>query len=497
MCEVDEETRYVRHHKQKIVLVLSAMRHFAAELRAEGITIDYIELDAPANTGCFGGELERAICRHRPDHVVMTEPGEWRVADMARSWSNRFSIPIEIREDDRFFSSRAEFARWAAERKSYRMEFFYREMRRETGILMDGDLPEGGRWNFDAENRKRLPRKLEVPSLERVEPDVTTRAVMALVAERYADHFGELDGFGWAVSRADARLALSRFVERSLKFFGDFQDAMKREEPFLFHSVLSPYLNIGLLTPREVCKAAVDAYTAGLAPLNAVEGFVRQILGWREYIRGIYWLRMPGYATTNAFSAGRPLPHFYWDGRTAMACVAAAVSDTRRNAYAHHIQRLMITGNFALIAGLDPGSVEAWYLAVYADAFDWVELPNTHGMALFADGGLLASKPYAASGAYIDRMSDYCEACCYDPRVKIGARACPFNFLYWNFLIVNEDSLASNPRMALPYRSLGGMTETGRADIRQQATAFLDALDSGANNGDTHSSPRQLDLDLL
>ncbi|MCZ8108516.1 MAG: cryptochrome/photolyase family protein [Burkholderiales bacterium] len=478
LMEVSAETTYVPHHKQKIVLILAAMRHFAAALAAEGIVVDHVRLDDPANTGNLTDEMLRAVTRHRPDVVVATEPGEWRVLDMMRSWSGQANARVEIREDDRFFCSRGRFARWADERKSYRMEFFYREMRRETSFLMEQGEPVGGRWNFDSENRRSLPAGHVVPQRRRFEPDSTTRAVMDLVARRFPGHFGDLEPFGWAVTRQEALAALDHFVSDCLPGFGDFQDAMKTDEPFLHHAVLSPYLNIGLLTPREVCAAAEEAWQRGDAPLNAVEGFIRQILGWREYVRGIYWLRMPGYAHTNALDARRPLPSFYWSGRTGMNCIARVVDETRRHAYAHHIQRLMITGNFALLAGLDPASVEEWYLSVYADAFEWVELPNTHGMALFADGGLLASKPYAASGAYIDRMSDYCGACRFDPRVKSGPDACPFNVLYWNFLIENRERLGRNPRMAMPYRTLGAMAVERRAMIVRDAQVFLSTMGS-------------------
>jgi deoxyribodipyrimidine photolyase-related protein len=476
MVEVADETSYVAHHKQKIALILSAMRHFADDLRSEGVTVDYVRLDDPSNTGSFTGELVRALERHRPDKVVTTEPGEWRVLEIMREWGDLLGLPVEVRDDDRFFCSRSRFAHWAEGRKSYRMEFFYREMRRESGLLMDGDEPVGGRWNFDAENRKMLPAGMTPPPRRRFEPDAVTREVIGLVGRRFAHHFGDLDGFGWPVTRADALEGLDHFIRDKLPSYGDFQDAMKQGEPFLFHATISPALNCGLLNPREVCLAAERAYRAGLAPLNAVEGFIRQILGWREYVRGIYWLEMPAYAGTNALGAKRPLPWFYWSGETALNCVAQVVAETRENAYAHHIQRLMITGNFALLAGIEPRQVEEWYLAVYADAYEWVELPNVHGMVMFADGGLLASKPYAASGAYIDRMSDYCRGCAYDPKIKLGPGACPFNVLYWNFLIENRAKLGGNPRMAMPYRTLDKMTADRRREIERQAGAFLDGL---------------------
>ncbi len=478
MMEVAEETTHVKHHKQKLVLILSAMRHFADELRREGLTVDYVRLDDPANAGSFTGEVTRAVSRHKPSRIVVTEPGEWRVMEMMKGWN------AEILNDNRFFASPASFAAWAKARRQLRMEYFYRDMRRISGLLMEGGEPAGGQWNFDHDNRKALPRNLSPPRRQRFEPDAITLDVMQMVRDRFASHFGDMEPFGWAVTRADALEALDHFITACLPAFGDYQDAMKQGNGFLYHSIISPYLNLGLLTAREVCERAEAAWRRGLAPLNAAEGFIRQILGWREYVRGLYWLKMPDYAGTNFFDARRPLPDFYWTGRTEMNCLAQAIADTKRHAYAHHIQRLMVTGNFALLAGLDPREVEAWYLLVYADAFEWVELPNTHGMALFADGGVMASKPYAASGAYIDRMSDYCDGCGYDPEVKLGPRACPFNYLYWDFLIRNEPRLRSNPRMAMPYRTLAKMDAGRKAEIAGQARAFLDTLPSPARAGD-------------
>lgn len=489
MAEVAQETTYVPHHKQKIVLILSAMRHFAEALKQEGFKVHYVALDDPANRGSFTDELARALDLYEVDTIIATEPGEWRVAEMMTGWAARFGRPVDIRNDDRFFCTRQRFAQWAEGRKSYRMEFFYREMRRETGLLMCGDQPEGGEWNYDKENRKSLPAQQTLPSRLRFAPDETTHEVMALVERLYPDHFGDLNPFGWAVTRTDALEALDHFMMVCLPDYGDYQDAMKTGEPFIYHSIISPYLNCGLLTPREVCDRAAQAFQSGHAPLNAVEGFIRQILGWREYVRGIYWHHMPAYGASNALEAHRPLPDFFWTGDTKMNCMAQVISDTRQHAYAHHIQRLMVTGNFALLAGLEPRAVEEWYLAVYIDAFEWVELPNTHGMVLFADGGMLASKPYAASGAYINRMSDYCSGCAYDVKEKSGPSACPFNLLYWHFLIENQQRLSTNPRMAMPYRTLGKMSDDRRAQITREANGFLET-------GIGLKSPRQMALDL-
>jgi deoxyribodipyrimidine photolyase-related protein len=346
-------------------------------------------------------------------------------------------------------------------------------MRQKTGWLMEGSAPIGGKWNFDSQNRKSLPDKVAAPACHSFSPDAITREVIDFTRKRFGAHFGDAEPFAWAVSRADALTALHQFTDERLPLFGEYQDAMKTGEDFLFHAALSVYLNIGLLEAKEVCEAALEAYQHRGIPLPAVEGFVRQLLGWREFIRGIYWLMMPAYAESNFFSAIRPLPDFYWTGETEMKCLREALRATRQHAYAHHIQRLMITGNFALLAGIDPAQVENWYLSVYIDAFEWAELPNTHGMALHADGGIIGSKPYAASGAYINRMSDYCSGCQYDPGVKLGPGACPFNYLYWYFLITNKTKLKSNPRMAMPYHTLERMTQDQREKILCNAVDFL------------------------
>ena len=485
MAEVAAETTYVRHHKQKIALVLAAMRHFADALTDEGVRVDYVRLDDPGNTGSLSGEVARAVARHRPGRLVVTGPGEWRVQALMDDWREELDLTVEIREDDRFLISRDAFARFAeterAARRPLRMEAFYRLMRRRTGLLMEDGNPRGGRWNFDRDNRRRLPASHRVPARARPAPDATTRAVLDLVAARFPDHFGDLDGFAWPVTRADALAALEDFVADHLPAFGDFQDAMRGAEPFVHHALLAPALNLGLLLPDEVCAAAEAAHRAGRAPLNAVEGFVRQVIGWREYVRGIYWTFMPDYAASNALEAHRDLPWFYWSGETAMNCVSQCVGDTRRHAYAHHIQRLMVLGNFALLSGVEPAQLQEWFLVVYADAFEWVELPNVHGMALFADGGLMGSKPYAASGAYIDRMSDYCRGCAYDPRVVEGARACPFTLLYWDFLDRNGPVLRREPRLAMPYRALDAMAPARRRALAHGAARVLADLDRDAS----------------
>jgi deoxyribodipyrimidine photolyase-related protein len=474
MAEVMAEARYVPHHKKKIAFLFSAMRHFADELSGLGWSVDYRRLDEEGNAGSFAGEVFEAAARHDASHLRVTEPGEWRVLEELRRLDAAFDVTIL--SDDRFIASHAEFNDWAEGRKSLRMEFFYREMRRKTGLLMDNGQPAGGQWNFDQDNRKPAARDLLMPRPLRFDPDTTTNDVLDLVAERFADNFGTLTPFWFATTRTDAEAAFAHFLKSALPRFGDYQDAMLGGEKFLYHSVVSPYLNCGLLDPLAMCQAAEAEYRAGRAPLNAVEGFIRQIIGWREYVRGIYWREGPDYMRRNALGATRPLPWFYWSAETDMACMRATIEQTRDEAYAHHIQRLMVTGNFALLAGVDPHELHEWYLAVYADAYEWVEAPNTVGMSQFADGGLLASKPYISSGAYIDRMSDYCGGCRYNVKAKAGEDACPFNYLYWNFIARHHDRLKNNPRMGQIVRSFDKFSDQRKADIAADATRFLSIL---------------------
>jgi deoxyribodipyrimidine photolyase-related protein len=483
MAEVQAECTYVRHHKKKLVLVLSAMRHFADSLRARSLRVEYVTLDDPRNTHSLRGEMLRAAARHHPSRIVATEPGEWRLAEDMRHWQALAGMEVEIRDDTRYVSRIQDFVHWSRGKRALRMEFFYRDMRRRTGILMNGSEPEGNRWNFDKENRKSLPARIKPPPPPAFAPDAITRAVISLVQARFADHFGDAGDFSFPVTAQQAEAALADFIARRLPGFGDWQDAMKTGEPTLFHALISTSLNLGLLDPLKICAAAEAAWRAGDAPLAAVEGFIRQIIGWREFIRGIYWLHMPDYADKNALGASRALPWFYWSGETPMNCLHHAIADTRANAYAHHIQRLMITGNFALLAGLDPAAVDEWYMIVYADAYEWVEMPNTRGMALFADGGIVGSKPYAASGAYINRMSDYCKTCRYDVRDAVGPNACPFNFLYWDFFARHAATLAGNIRLAMPLRTLARMDQARLAAMRANAERFLTALD-GVAGGD-------------
>lgn len=472
ICEVKAEATEVKHHQKKIAFLFSAMRHFKLALEAKCLRVDYVTLDDPDNTHSFTTELKRALKRHKANKVIVTEPGEYRVLEMIEVW--RAFCDVDLREDTRFMASREDFKAWAGDKKQLRMEFFYRTMRKRYHILMDEDnQPVGGQWNYDAANRKPPKKGLSVPEPKWFASDAITDDVMQLVQTHFGDHFGALEPFYFAVTAEQAQVVLTHFIENRLSLFGDYQDAMLENEPWMFHAHISFYLNCGLLLPKDCIEQALKAYEKGLAPLNAVEGFIRQVLGWREFIRGLYWLKMPSYADENFFQADRPLPAFFWTGETKMNCLSQSISQTQQFAYAHHIQRLMVIGNFALLAGLDPLEVQQWYLIVYADAFDWVELPNVVGMILFADGGFLASKPYAASGAYIHKMSNYCANCHYNVKDKNGDTACPFNYLYWDFLIRHRDKLEHNQRMRMIYSTLNRMTPEKVRKIQADAKRFL------------------------
>jgi len=476
MAEVSAEVTYVKHHKRKIAFLFAAMRHFAEELRLAGTNVIYRRLDDQNNGGSLESELKQVIASRKISKLVVTMPGEYRLMEIMRSWQSTLDVAVELREDDRFLCSLDKFNKWADGRRQLRMDFFYRDMRRDHNVLMDGGEPVGGKWNFDSDNREPPVAGMVCPPPLQFVPDKITNDVLALVSERCADHFGDLDDFGFAVTREQALAVLDHFVDQRLNNFGKYQDAMVLDEPWVYHSHIGFYLNAGLLLPAEVISAAETAYHGGHAPLNSVEGFIRQILGWREFVRGIYWLKMPDYADLNFFEAKRDLPEFYWSGETKMLCLAQAVDATKKYAYAHHIQRLMVLGNFALLAGLSPEQVNEWFLIVYADAYEWVELPNVSGMVLFADGGYLASKPYAAGGAYINRMSNYCKHCHYKVSQKNGVTACPFNYLYWDFLIRNRSKLKDNARLGMMYRSLDRMDASKIAAVQHDADRFLTML---------------------
>ncbi len=475
MAEVGDEASYVRHHPKKIAFLFAAMRKFADRLRGDGWTVAYTRLDDDGSSGSIPGELLRRAGEHGANEVIATEPGEWRLISLLED----MPIPVHQFPDTRFVASHAEFEDWARDRKELRMEWFYRDMRRKTGLLMADGKPAGGTWNYDKENRRPPPRSVDFGGPMRFTPDATVDEVLDLVARRFGNNFGMLRPFWFATDQGQARRHVARFIRDALPWFGDYQDAMMADEPFLYHGVIGLYLNAGLLDPLEVCAAAEAAWRDGDAPLNAVEGFIRQIIGWREFMRGIYFLEGPDYTRRNVLGHDRDLPGFYWGAETRMNCVAKAVAQTKAEAYAHHIQRLMVTGNFALLAGIDPHQVHIWYLEVYADAYEWVEAPNVIGMSQWADGGIVGSKPYVSSGAYINRMSDYCKGCAYSVTKKTGEGACPFNLLYWHFLDRHRDRFKSNARMARIYATWDRMDGDRRATVLDEAGAWLARLDAG------------------
>lgn len=480
MVEVADEAKHVWSHKARIAVFLAAMRHFRQSLQKRDVNVHYRQLDDRGNQGGFAGQLTAGVKKHRPQRVIMVEPGESRVRTLLEEVAAELGVQLEIRQDRHFLASHEDFEQHAAGRKQLRLEYFYREMRRKFGTLMEGGKPVGGKWNYDVENRGSFSKSgpPDVPVPRRFPPDAITKEVLALVQRRFADHPGSLDHFDWSVTARQAKQALDDFVKHRLPEFGAYQDAMWTDEPYLFHSRLSVAMNLKLLDPRVVVEAAEVAYRAGRAPLNAVEGFIRQVLGWREFVRGVYWLYMPEYLQRNALDAHRPLPAFYWTGETDMNCLRQTIGQTLEYGYAHHIQRLMVTGLFALLLGVDPKAVHEWYLAMYVDAVEWVELPNSLGMSQFADGGVMASKPYAATGKYIQRMSNYCAQCRFNPANATGEEACPFTTLYWDFLMRHQQTLASNQRMSLQVRNIKRKDARERREIKRQAVRLRESLDA-------------------
>jgi deoxyribodipyrimidine photolyase-related protein len=476
LAEVWQEASYVQHHKKKIAFIFSAMRHFAKELLAAGYFVHYTKFKNKKDNFSFKEEIRKLKEIKCIDKIIITYPGEYRVLKDINSWQADLGIEVEIRPDDRFLATLDEFKSWAKGKNNLRMENFYRQMRKKHNILMNNDKPVGGRWNFDIENRKPAKETLKPPNHYINPQDQITKEVLKLVAQNFHNHFGDLEPFYFAVTRQQALAALDLFIHERLENFGTFQDAMLENEPWMYHSHISFYLNCGLLLPKECIAAVEKAYHNQQIPLNSAEGFIRQILGWREYIRGVYWLKMPEYKEYNFFNATKKLPEFYWTGQTSMNCIKQCIKETKENAYAHHIQRLMVLGNFALIAAIDPKAVQEWFLSVYADAYEWVELPNVSGMILFADGGFLASKPYASGGTYINKMSNYCKGCKYKVSLKQGPSACPFNYLYWNFLSTQRELLKNNHRLAMLYKVYDRMSKEKKDNIQKDSVNFLKSI---------------------
>ena len=474
MMEVAEESTHVPSHLQRTVLFLSAMRHFAVDLSEKSVRVRYVRLDDAHNTHSFESEIERAARIHRPESIHCTHPGEWRVLRMIERVSASLGTTLEIHEDTHFFTPLSTFEAWASGRKSMVMEYFYREQRRRLGVLMqsDGKTPVGDRWNLDEDNRESFKRAPDVPSPYTPRRDAITDGVIELVSARFPDNPGSLDDFRWPVTRAQARRALDDFIEHRLGAFGPYEDAMWSGEPFLYHSALSAAGNLKLLDPRECVRKAIDAYESGRAPLNSVEGFVRQWIGWREFIRGIYWTQGEDYPNRNGLEHDGALPGLYWSGDTDMACMRDCIGGVLEHGYAHHIPRLMVMGNFAMLAGVHAREVADWYLGMFVDAVDWASNPNTIGMSQHADHGVIATKPYAASGKYISRMSNYCKGCRYDPRERTGESACPFNTLYWDFLIRHSDRFRSNRRMGMMIKNAERLSRDERVRITREGEAI-------------------------
>lgn len=478
MIESPVESTVVWVHKARIALFLSAMRHFADELRKAGYTVHYRKLDETGPHG-LAAEVEALCQQHGYTELDMAEPGEWRLEQEFLQLAKTGQLKLRMLEDTHYLCSRAEFAKWASGYKQMRMEYFYREMRKRTGVLMDGAEPAGGKWNFDADNRSAFPKAgpgaIEPPAT--FEPDDITRQVFAEVEQHFSDHPGTLANFQWPVTREQALQALDRFIASRFANFGTYQDAMWTNTPFGWHSLVSSSINLHLLHPLEVIQKAEAAFRENRVDVASAEGFIRQILGWREFMRGVYWLDMPKMREDNALNATRDLPRWFWTGKTHMNCLKDSIGQTLEHAYAHHIQRLMVIGNFALLAGLVPQQVEDWFLAVYVDAVEWVELPNVAGMALFANGGRFTSKPYIASGAYIKRMSNYCTGCKYNPAEKTGDKACPFTTLYWGFLDKHETMLAANPRTGLMAKNIARLDDAQRTALRQKVADTFENIE--------------------
>jgi deoxyribodipyrimidine photolyase-related protein len=474
MAEATSESTHVWSHKARIAIFISAMRHFRDLLYSRGWRLDYARLDDTSPPPSLEEGLIRALKTYHPKRIVMVRPGTWRICATFTSIATQSGIPLELRPDLHFMTGLDEFNEFLSGRKQPRMEHFYRIIRRKTGILMDNSKPLGDTWNYDSSNRQSFGKTGpgDIPSPSGFPPDEITSSVCSLVMNRFPDHPGCLATFDWPVTREQALLAVDDFISNRLKQFGPYQDAMWTNEPFLFHSRLSSSLNLKLLTPRDVITRTMKAFQSEGLPLPSVEGFIRQIIGWREFVRGIYWASMPEYINNNFLDASLHLPEFYWTGETDMACMRHTIRQTLEYSYAHHIQRLMVTGLFALLLGVSPDEVHQWYLAVYVDAVEWVEVPNTVGMSQFADGGIMASKPYIASGNYISRMSNYCDSCRYDPRVRTGDIACPFTVLYWDFLDRHAAKLLRNQRMRIQLNNLGRISNDELKSIRKKAEAI-------------------------
>ena len=478
LMEVRSETDYVRHHAQKVLGIFAAMRDLAAQLKAAGHRVRHVAIDHPSNRQSLTANLDALIAHYGAGAVQYQAPDEWRLDQQLREWAAACPVPVTMVDSEHFLTERDEAARWFASKKTWLMESFYRQQRKKHRVLMTADgKPEGGQWNFDADNRKPWPGTPAAPADTR--PCHDHSALWQSIEAAGVQTLGQpqASAFRWPLNRQEALQQLDHFIDHALPHFGDFQDALTSQHWHLFHSLLSFALNTKMLHPREVVQRAEAAWREGHAPLHAAEGFIRQILGWREYVRGVYWAHMPGYTEANALAHTRPLPDWFWTGDTRMACLASAIGQSLEHAYAHHIQRLMVIGNFALLAGLDATALHRWYLGIYIDAFEWVEAPNTLGMSQWADGGQLATKPYVSSAAYLQRMGDHCKGCAYDSKARTGDQACPFNALYWDFFDRHRQHFEGNPRLGVVFHQLGRMQSETLKALKDQARHKLSQLD--------------------
>ena len=483
LIESDRAFRRVRYHKKRITFLVSAMRHFAEELRHIGRDVHHYPFVASGYRDSVSA-IRHHVKTTGSRELWVVEPSEYDCRAWIETLPELLGVVIRYFPNTLFLTQRDEFREWAINLKSPVMEPFYRKMRAKHRVLMepDGKRPLGGVWNYDKENRKGPPIKIAVPPIPSFSPDAITLDVMKEIDRRFPDHPGQTHGFDLPVTREDAHAAFDDFLKHRLPHFGRYEDAMVSGEPFLFHSFVSPLLNAGLLEPLTCVRAAEQELNAGRAPMNAVEGFVRQILGWREYVYGIYWSFMPTYRTRNARNNTRPLPQLFWTGETNLNCLKQTLSSVIEHAYSHHIQRLMILSNFATLTGINPQAVNDWFYAMYVDSHDWVVTPNVVGMGMNADGGTMATKPYVSSGAYINRMSDYCKSCKYNVKERTGENACPFNHLYWTFMHRYRSAYARNPRMTMMMKQLDRIDPTEMQDMLQQSQHFIDALGATATS---------------
>ncbi|MDZ7666255.1 MAG: cryptochrome/photolyase family protein [Desulfotignum sp.] len=475
LMEIRQETDYVRHHIQKVVGFFAAMRSFAAWLSESGHRVQYLGLNDGKNRQTFEDNIKAIIKEEKITRFEYLLPDEYRLDTELATIASKLSIPSEAKDTEHFICGRNDVKRMFKGKKRFLMESFYRNMRRTHHILMDKGKPAGGRWNFDQSNRNRYDGLVPIPSPKVFDNNV--KPIVQMVKNAGIDTIGKIqpNHFIWPVNRKQACLMLDEFVRFRLPYFGTYQDAMTTESWSLFHSRLSFALNTKMLHPMEVINAALQSASNGAEPragIEQIEGFVRQILGWREFMRGIYWHQMPEYENMNFFNHKTALPDYYWTGKTRMACMHAAITQSLEQAYAHHIQRLMVTGNFSLLAGVDPARVERWYLGIYIDAVQWVEIVNTLGMSQFADGGIVATKPYISSANYLHKMSDYCEHCYYRHASKTGERSCPFNSLYWDFLVRHQSLLEKNPRIGMMYRTWKRMKPENQQSLLHQAQVY-------------------------